>query len=89
MVTLKPEEAEETELRELHTLRYQTEIVKNKLVRTDTVTEEGRAAPERIERVIAGVLARAGDDTGEPLMFEIDGIPDRWSEVLEELIAPS
>lgn len=85
VVTLLPPEEETTAQRTLFTLRYVTEPTKKGVERTDTLTEEGKAPPERIDRVIEGVLARAGEVGGEPLVAPIEGEPDRWLELLERV----
>lgn len=64
------------------TLRYSMEEVKGRPKAEERVTEEGSAPPERIDRVIAGVLARSGEDDVEPIAAEIGGDPERWTELL-------
>lgn len=67
------------------TLQYQSETVRNKLVCTDSMAEEGRAPMEQIERVISGVVARAHEESGELVSARIEGQEERWSRLLEEL----
>ena len=49
------------------------------------VTEEGWAPPESIDRVIAGVLSRTGEDAGEPLEERMDAGEAGWCELLNRL----
>lgn len=66
--------------RTLLTLRYQAEMVNGRVTRTEQLNEEGRAPVPEIERVIAGVLARSGDESGDPEVLHVDGDPSRWQE---------
>lgn len=70
-------------LQAVHTLRYQAETVKGKLSIEEQFVEEGWAPPDRIDRIIEGTLARAGDDLGEPDELEIQGEEEGWREILE------
>jgi hypothetical protein len=68
--------------RTLLTLRYRAEAVKGKMVRDESIAEEGSAPPDRIDRVVSGVLARAGEQDGEPHLERIDGREERWDDFL-------
>ena len=83
VVSLLADEAGTKGLQALVTLRYTAEVVKGTLKIDDSTTEEGWAPPERIDRVIEGVLARGGEEAGEPYEARIDGDEERWSELLE------
>lgn len=48
------------------------------------VTEQGSAPHDRLDRVIAGVLARLGDERDDPDDHEIGGSADRWAALLRE-----
>jgi hypothetical protein len=71
--------------RVLLTVRYDAEPTRGGVLVERSVTEEGRAPSEMIQRVISGVLHRSGDDVGEPLVEAIEGDPLRWAEVLTRL----
>lgn len=80
------------DLRSLVTIRYQVEgrataSPGRPLRVADLVNEEGRAPPDNIERVIAGVLARTGLEGGEPLAEEIGGMEESWRDMLARLVA--
>lgn len=68
--------------RTLLTVRYESEPIKGRMRREERVTEEGSAPPDRIERVIAGVMARTGADAADPILEEIRGDPARWDDLL-------
>ncbi|MEX0912102.1 MAG: hypothetical protein WD737_13415 [Gemmatimonadota bacterium] len=89
VVSLLPEDAETGKQRTLFTLRYQADVVKGNLQRTDAVSEEGRAPPERIERVIEGVIARSAEEATDPVVAEIDGQEDNWAALLDRLGQPA
>lgn len=73
-------------VRTLCTIRYQAEANKQgRIRRTETTTEEGSAPAERIDKVIAGVLRRDAEP-GEPWLLEVGGSPERWAEVIAELL---
>ena len=84
VLSLLPEAGGEHQ-RALVTLRYQAELVKNRLVRTDSLAEEGRAPIEQIERVISGVVARAHEESGELVSARIEGREEQWLKLLAEL----
>lgn len=84
---LDPADATGMSLRSLVTVRYQADGRDTKSAGQtgrveDLVTEEGRAPPNNIERVIAGVLARTGMEGGEPVAEEIGGSEDAWLDML-------
>lgn len=85
VVSLLAEESGAKGLLALVTLRYRAEVVKGELKIEDSTAQEGWAPPERIDRVIEGVLARGGEEAGEPHEAQVDGDEDRWSALLEEL----
>jgi len=85
VLSLLPEEPLFSPQRRLLTLRYRAEPARGRLRREETLAEEGRAPPERIERVIAGVLARIGETAGEPVAEAIEGSPALWAAFLQRL----
>jgi len=77
-ISLLPAPQHETSQRSLLTLRYEANPSTGRPLREPELAEEGRAPPEHIERVIAGVLARSPDPTGDPALVTIAGEADRW-----------
>ncbi|MDR0786489.1 MAG: hypothetical protein LBG44_01245 [Gemmatimonadota bacterium] len=71
--------------RTLFTCRYEAIPVRGGMRTEERVAEEGSAPVERIERVIAGVLARSGADEAEPTLEVIEGDTERWALFLEKL----
>jgi hypothetical protein len=71
--------------RTLVTVRYEVADVKGRPQWQDRVTEEGSAPPDRIDRIIAGVLVRSGADAVEPLVEVLAGSRGRWLAFLERL----
>jgi hypothetical protein len=69
--------------RTLFTYRYETHPVKGGTRRDERVTEEGSAPVERIDRVIAGVLARSAANAVEPIAEALGGDESRWSAFLD------
>lgn len=51
------------------------------------LVEEGIAPPDRIGRLVEGVLRRLDDEVPEeaPVLFEIGGEAERWAAALEDL----
>jgi hypothetical protein len=68
--------------RELITLQYEAETVRNESRVTDLLTSQGRAPADRIPRLIEGVLARLEDEREDPVAEEIRGDPKRWALLL-------
>lgn len=87
VLSLFPEDAVLGEARALLTVRYVAEQTKDKLQLRETVTEEGWTSPERIDRVIVGVLERAGETTGDPIEERIEGGLESWPEGWRQLLA--
>lgn len=61
-------------------LRYETGAAAGDARREEWV-EEGTVPLGRVERIIAGVLRRL-DDAPSPQRIDIEGDPERWSELL-------
>jgi len=85
VLSTMPEAPPFSEQRRLLTLRYRAEPVRGRLERSEKLTEEGSAPPAGIERVIAGVLARSGEEAGEPMAETVGGSDLRWTQLLERL----
>jgi hypothetical protein len=71
------------EMRELITVRYTQELTPNTALET-FVMPEGWAPPDRIDRVMAGVLARGGDTAADP-REEVLQPGDSWEGLLLRL----
>lgn len=71
-------------MRTLITVRYQA-AGRSAAQIEDLVSEEGRAPPDNIDRIIVGVLARAGDEGGEPAVELIAGSEEAWQGMLVRL----
>jgi hypothetical protein len=82
---LPPPDQVEDDRRTLVTIRYEAEPSKGRLQRTERLDEEGRAPPERIDRIIAGVISRSAVEISEPLVVEIAGDGDRWTDLLRRI----
>ena len=75
------------EMRELLTLRYTVQQQGSKPVLERSILSEGWAPPNRIERVMVGVLARAGNDAGNA-REEVIGDGERWEDLLYRIDPP-
>lgn len=73
--------------RSMVTVAYVAEHTGKGVTVTPTLTREGEAPPDRFPGVIEGVVRRSGDELGEPREVEIDGVPARFEELLEEFDA--
>jgi len=71
--------------RGLVTYRYETGLTKGSSGVQHRVTEEGSAPAERIDRVIAGVQARSGADSPEPLVEDVAGSWEVWQRLIERI----
>lgn len=71
--------------RTILTVRYRAETARDGTVaRTDEVVEQGTVPPDRVERIIAGVLRRMEEpETAE--VRDTGGDPRKWAELLAEL----
>ena len=85
VLALLPEDEDRSDMFSLHTLRYHAASEKGKLQLDQSLAEEGSTTADRIDRVIAGVLARSGTEPGEPFVADLGGRADAWDELLEEL----
>jgi hypothetical protein len=83
-ISLLPPPQHDTSHRTLLTVRYEADPAGGRAIRVADPTEEGSAPPDRINRVIAGVLARSSDPTGDPVLVIIEGDVERWREFQEQ-----
>ena len=73
--------------RRLYTASYSAERTGAGLSVVNGITEEGRAPPDRLPRVMQGVARRSEIDLGEPRVVEIDGDPTKLKALLDEFDA--
>ena len=52
-----------------------------------TLEEQGEAPPDRVARIMEGVVKRSGEELGEARQVEILGDPERFRELLAEFDA--
>ncbi len=70
--------------RRLYTALYSAERTGTSLLVENAITEEGQAPPDRLPRVMRGVVRRSEMDLGEPRMVEIAGDPAKLMALLDE-----
>jgi hypothetical protein len=71
--------------RTILTVRYRAETARDgSVTRTDEVAEQGTVPPDRVERIIAGVLRRM-EEPETPEVHDTDGDPRKWAELLADL----
>ncbi|MBI4539517.1 MAG: hypothetical protein HY704_08420 [Gemmatimonadetes bacterium] len=73
--------------RQVVTAIYQAERTGQGLQMDAQFFEEGVAPPERLPRIIAGVVRRSDDQPGEPRRIEIGGAAARFDALLAEVEA--
>ncbi len=73
--------------RRLYTAPYSAERTGAGLSVVNGITEEGRAPPDRLPRVMQGVARRSEIDLGEPRVVEIAGDPTKLKALLDEFDA--
>ncbi len=72
--------------RTLHTLTYEAEALKGgKTRRVDTRQEEGTVPPDRLDRIVDGMVRRLGGGTETPEVRDVGGDPAAWTRLLAEL----
>jgi hypothetical protein len=75
---------DEDERRALLTVSYNAEHSGRGVTVDVSFTQEGEAPPERFPGVMQGVVRRSGAAEGEPREVEIDTVPAKFEELLEE-----
>ncbi len=70
--------------RRLLTARYSAERTGRGLELESEITEEGEAPPDRIPRVVDGVVRRSGVQKGDPREVVIGGELEAFSELMKE-----
>lgn len=76
--------AAEEDRRRLLTARYAAERTGRGLDVESEITEEGEAPPDRIPRVVDGVVRRSGVQEGDPREVVIRGEPEAFLELMRE-----
>jgi hypothetical protein len=75
--------------RTIWTLRYEAETGKGgRTTRTDTLDEQGTVPPDRVDRIVQGVMQRLEAESDAPDIRELDGGAEGWLALLAELGAP-
>ena len=70
--------------RRLYTALYSAERTGTSLLVENGIAEEGQTPPDRLPRVMRGVVRRSEIDLGEPRMVEIAGDPAKLKALLDE-----
>jgi len=70
--------------RELRTGRYAAELTGQGLVFAPELSTQGMAPPERLPRIMDGVVRRANLNVGVPREVSIGGDADRYAVLLDE-----
>lgn len=85
VLAVYPEGEAGSERRVVWTLSYEAEQLQGgRTGRADVLTEQAVAPTGRVERVIEGVLRRLGSEAEEPRLFEVEGDPARWADLLAQ-----
>ena len=75
---------EDDERRRLHSAPYTAERSGQGLSVAHDLHEQGDAPPDRLPRVILGVVHRAGDELGQPRDVLLSGSPETFAELMAE-----
>jgi len=76
--------------RTIWTLRYDAETGKGgKTTRTDALEEQGTVPPDRVDRIVDGVVRRLEAGSDAPDVRETGGDAGAWRALLDELGAPA
>ncbi len=75
---------ENPECRQLHSAAYTAERTGQGLTVTHSFLEQGDAPPDRLPRVMDGVVRRARDELGEPREVVLEGKPEVFDELMAE-----
>jgi hypothetical protein len=70
--------------REVVTVSYHAEHTGKGISVEPSFMDVGEAEPDRFPPVMAGVVRRAGEGSGEPREVEIEATPRRFEELMEE-----
>jgi hypothetical protein len=76
--------------RTIWTLRYEVETGKGgKSTRTDVLEEQGTVPPDRVDRIVDGVVRRLEAGSDAPDVRDTGGDAQVWRALLDELGAPA
>ena len=75
---------EDGERRRLHTAPYTAERTGQGLQLTHDLQEQGEAPPDRLPRVMSGVVHRSPEELGEPREVVVEGSADPIAELMAE-----
>jgi len=88
VLVVRPEDAADPR-RTIWTLRYEVETGKGgRATRADTLDEQGTVPPDRVDRIVQGVIQRLEAESDAPDIRELDGGVEAWRALLVELGAP-
>ena len=73
--------------RRLYAAQYSAERTGVSLSVDAGLAEEGQAPPDRLPRVMRGVVRRSGIGLGDPRTVDISGDPERFHELMSEFEA--
>jgi len=77
------------ERRTIWTLRYEAETARGgKTTRTDALEEQGTVPPDRVNRIVDGVVQRLEAERDAPDVRDVDRDAETWRALLDELGAP-
>jgi len=87
VLVVTPAEGEEPgkPRRTIFTLRYEAMVEKGKPVRADLLEEQGTVPPDRVDRIIDGVLRRLDGQADAPDIRDTDGDAEAWRALLADL----
>lgn len=75
--------------RTIWTLRYEAETARGgKTTRTDALEEQGTVPPDRVNRIVDGVVQRLEAESEAPDVRDTGGDAEAWRALLDELGAP-
>ena len=75
---------EDEERRQLHSASYTAERTGQGLSVVHDLREQGEAPPDRLPRVMDGVVHRADDELGEPREIVLEGNSEPFAELMAE-----
>ena len=76
--------SDDSELRTLYTARYSAELTGRGSDFEMGITVEGKATPDRLPRVMDGVVRRSDLPLGDPVEVEIAGDPETLDALVKE-----
>jgi hypothetical protein len=89
LVLLSLYEAPSSERRRILTLRSEWSRALKPKPPTDILEEHGSCPSERVERLVAGLVRRMGEESQEPAVVKIEGDAERWRALLAPARGPA